>query len=105
MDEKKVVVKLDEDSLRRLERLKVLVPNGDEDAVFRLALKSLEQKVDKILRKRLAQRIRHLKKEGLSHQEIADYLNERRIPATRAGQRWQKNTVKRWLGEATHQSM
>jgi CRP-like cAMP-binding protein len=105
MDEKNVVVSLDEDSLRRLERLKVLVPNGNEDAVFRLALKSLEQKVDKILRKRLAQRIRGLKKEGLSHQEIADYLNERNIPASRTGQRWRKSTVTRWLGETTRQSM
>jgi len=99
MGQKEGAFFLDEESMQRLERLKALIPDTSEAALIRLGLKSLEQKVDRVLRKRLAQRIRRLKKEGMSHEEIADYLNEKGIPAARSGQRWGPHTVRQWLGE------
>jgi hypothetical protein len=104
MEERERVVVLDSELIERLARLMVLIPGKRETDLIGLGLKMLEQKVDRILRKRLAQKMRRLKKDGMSPKEIAQYLNEKGIPAAKSGQRWNHQTVTRWLGEATHQS-
>ena len=46
--------KLDCDAQERFDRLKAKIPAFDEDEILASALKSLEQKVDRIIRKQIA---------------------------------------------------
>jgi len=69
-------IQLDKDSLDRFNRLKARIPASDNANIIALALKCLEQKTDKIIKRQIRNRTRALKNEGDSAQQIAAHLEK-----------------------------
>jgi len=67
-------VLLDKDSVDRFNRLKARIPAFDSTKIMAAALKCLEQKTDRIIKRQIRNRFRVLEKEGLNSQQIAAYL-------------------------------
>ena len=78
---RELIVLLDKDSCERLDRLKAKIPAFNNNEVIASALKCLEHKTDRIIKRLVMKRIQDLKNEGLSPKEISDYLNKNGIPA------------------------
>jgi hypothetical protein len=70
---------LDGEAVEHLERLKTKFPQLSEDKLMALALKYLDRKTDKIIRRRLSRRIRTLKNRGFSVEQIAEHLNRQKV--------------------------
>jgi hypothetical protein len=67
---------LDKDSFDRFNRLKARIPAFDSTKIMAAALKCLEQKTDRIIKRQIRIRFRVLEKEGHNPQQIAAYLKK-----------------------------
>ena len=86
-------IELDRESLARFLRLKKKLPNLQDEEVIAHALKSLEHKTDQILRKIALKKVRKLKSEGLSPENVAEQLNKNGVPPLGETERWQSGDV------------
>ena len=57
------------------------------------AVRCLEQKTDKIIKRQATRRIRALKNEGHSPQQIANYLNKKGFPTLAEMNNWDSETI------------
>lgn len=57
-------IRLDNDTIARLQRLKKKIPGSSEGELIRLGLKHLELKVDRLLKKGVRKKVQRLKKKG-----------------------------------------
>jgi hypothetical protein len=96
---KEASVVLDKESFERLERLKAIIVNLDDGALIALALKGLEEKADRIIRRRVKKRAFALKNEGLSPKQIAKHLNKKGFPPIEGGNKWHSEGISMLLKE------
>jgi hypothetical protein len=94
---------LDEGSVERLERLRSKIQTLDDDDLIASALKSLENKTDRIIRKQVQRKVKTLRKEGFNLEQIADHLNKKNIPAVGASN-WTIHAISSLLKETGSQS-
>ncbi|MDY7034683.1 MAG: recombinase family protein [Thermodesulfobacteriota bacterium] len=92
-----LIVRLDKASCERFLRLKTKISNSDENKLIALALKCLEQKTDKVIKRQIMKSIRQLTNEGLHPYQIASYMNQRGIPALGESDKWDGETISRLL--------
>ena len=71
---------LDEESFMRFQQLKAKIPKHDNNELIALALRCLEEKIDRITRKLVKRKVHGLKNKGFGNQQIADHLNDNEIP-------------------------
>lgn len=90
---RELIVLLDKDSYERFGRLKAKIAAFDEEEILATALKCLEQRVDKIIKKRVTKRISNLENEGYSPQKIANYLNNKGFPVLDEANKWHSDTI------------
>jgi hypothetical protein len=57
-------IALDRDSSERLERLRVRLPKANDSELIALALKSLEEKMGRIIKRKIMRKIRAMKSEA-----------------------------------------
>ena len=86
-------IDLDRDSRVRLLRLKRKLPRLKDEEVMAHALKSLEHKTDRIIRRIAVKQVRKLKSEGLTPEYIAEQLNKAGVPPMGEMDRWQVEDV------------
>ena len=90
---RELIVSLDKDSCERFDRLKTKIPAFNNDEVIASALQCLEHKTDRIIKRQITKRIRKLENEGLSPQQIADYLKKKGIPALAGMDTWDSESI------------
>ena len=100
-ERKKLVLWLDQDSVERLERLRGILKNFDDSQLIALALKLLEHRMKKMVKRRLLRKIRTLEKKGLLFQQIADQLDKQGVPAPGRAKKWKAGTIARFSEENT----
>jgi hypothetical protein len=71
----------------------------DNSALVTSAIKCLEDRTDRLIRRQIVRTIWALKKEGLGSDQIASYLNNRSIPGLGDTSRWQSQDVSRLMEE------
>jgi hypothetical protein len=98
---RELIVLLDKDSFERFERLKTKIPAFNNNEVIASALLCLEHKTDRIVKRQITKRIRMLKNEGHSPQQIADYLKKKGIPALAGMDKWESETISSLLETET----
>lgn len=98
-DKKKLTVYLDKDASRRFHRLRQKLRTFDHSQLIALSLKALEGKTDKIIKMRIIKRVPELKREGLSEEAIAEYLNRQDIPVPFGKDRWDGAMVSSLVNE------
>ena len=96
-DSRELIVLLDKDSCERFDRLKARISAFNNNEVIASALKCLEHKTDRIIKRLVMKRIQDLKNEGLSPKEISDYLNKNGIPALVKMDKWDNETISKLL--------
>ena len=89
-------IRLDQDSVERLERLKKLFKSLDDSTLMAFSLKSLERQTRRIIMKRVFRKIRVLEKQGFNPQQIADLLNKQGLPVPGEGHPWDPETIARF---------
>jgi len=79
---RELIVLLDKDSYEQFDRLKSKIPAFDENEILAAALKCLEQRVDKIIKKQRAKKNRGLKDTGTQPKiaKIIGHYPEQRPP-------------------------
>ena len=87
-DNRKMTVVIHGKSVERVDRLKNKITRASNQDLITMALKSLEQKTDRIIRRQAKQRARAMEDEGLSLQQIAERLNNKEIPAVTKTAKW-----------------
>jgi gluconate kinase len=100
----KVSVYLDDEASGRLERLRQKLRTFDNSQLLALSLKALESKTDKIIKMRITKRVPELKREGLSEEAIAEYLNRQDIPVPAGKERWDGAMVSALIEESVSSS-
>jgi hypothetical protein len=100
-----ISVLLDRDSLERLERLRLKIKTLDNDELIASALKCLEDKADRIIKKQVKRRIWTLSKEGFNPEQIADLLNIKNIPALGETNSWNNHSVSLLLKQEGDESV
>jgi hypothetical protein len=98
-NEQESTVLLNDESLERLKRLKTKITRIDDAAIIGLALKGLEEKTDHIIRRRVKERVRVLKSEGLEPGQIADHLNSKGYPSIAGKDQWHEENISIMLKE------
>jgi hypothetical protein len=93
MGSRELIVLLDKDSRERFDRLKTKIPAFNNNEVIASALLCLEHKTDRIIKRQITKRIRMLKNEGHSPQQIADYLKKKGIPALAGMDKWDSESI------------
>jgi len=86
-------VSLDRDSIDRFKRLKKKLKSVNEGQLMALALKSLEQKTDRIIKRQARKKAPLLLKEGLGMEEIAKHFEKKGIPAPGEAAHWDTQAV------------
>lgn len=86
-------IDLDRDSRVRFLRLKRKLPHLKDEEVMAHALKSLEHKTDRIIRRIAAKQVLKLGKEGLNAEYIAERLNKAGVPTMGETDRWNVEDV------------
>lgn len=92
-DSQELRVLLEKDSFERFERLRNKMTAFDNSELIASALKCLEDKTERIIKRQIMKSIRTLKNEGYSHQQIAKYLNKKRVPLLANMDKWESSTV------------
>lgn len=98
-DRRKLSVYLDKEASSRFERLQQKLRTFDNSQLIALSLKALESKTDKIIKMRITKRVPELKREGLSEEAIAEYLNLLDIPVPSGKERWDGALVSSLIDE------
>ena len=88
-----LVVWLDKDTYAIFDRLKTKIPGFHDNEVIASALQCLEHKTDRIIKRQITKRIRKLENEGLSTQQIADYLKKKDIPVLAGMNTWDNESI------------
>jgi hypothetical protein len=104
-DRHQIIVSLDDDALERFERLKSKIRTFDNSALVTSAIKCLEDRTDRLIKRQIVRTIRALKKEGLGSDQIASYLNNRSIPGLGDTTKWQSHDVSRLMEEEGRDSL
>lgn len=99
-----LTVLLDERSLECLERLKSKIKGFDEDVLVASALKCLENKTDRIIKRQVQRRVQALRNEGFNSEQIAAQLNKKNIPALGETTGWNSHAISMLLKEGAGQS-
>jgi hypothetical protein len=81
-------IDLDRDSRVTFLRLKRKLPHLKDEEVIAHALKALERKTDRIIRRIAAKQVNKLTSEGLSPEYIAEQLNKAGVPPMGETDRW-----------------
>ena len=95
---RKLTVRLDQDSAGRLDRLRGILKKLNDDTLIAFALRSLENRVERIVKRRVLKNIRALKKKGFNSRQIADYLNQKGVPPLGPLNKWDDRTISNFLG-------
>ena len=91
--ERKLEVHLDREASERLVQLKARIAVPSDSHLISLALECLERKTDQAIRRQAMRLVRGLKKQHPDVQQIADYLNQRKVPPLTGFPRWNQQTV------------
>jgi hypothetical protein len=88
-----LIVWLDKDTCTRFDRLKTKIPGFHDNELIASALQCLEHKTDNIIKRQITKKIRKLENEGLSTQQIADYLKKKDIPVLAGMDAWDNESI------------
>jgi hypothetical protein len=98
-NDRELTVLIDKDSRDRFDRLKVQIPNFDNAEIISAALKCLEQKTDRIIKRQVIKIIRTMDNEGYDPQQTSDYLNEKGFPAVAETDKWNSDIISKLLNK------
>lgn len=90
-------VDLDTDSIDRFKRLKTKLKSVNDPQLIALALKSLEQKTDRIIKRQVRKKAPALLKNGLGVEQIAEYFDKKGVPAPGDAVQWDKQLISNLL--------
>jgi hypothetical protein len=90
------LLKLEGENIELFERLKSKLPKLDETELINSALKCLERKADRIIKRQLVKKVKIMSDRGLQPQQIAERLNENKIPAIGDSKKWNWSDIV-WL--------
>ena len=96
---RELTVLLDKDSFERFNRLKTQIPASDNAGIISSALKCLEQKTDRIIKRQVMKIIRTMNNEGYDPQQTSDYLNEKGFPAVAETDKWNSDIISKLLNK------
>jgi hypothetical protein len=65
----------------------------NESQLIAIALKSLEQKTDRIIKRQVRKKAPALVKKGLGNAEIAEHFNKKGVPAPGEAVKWDKEVI------------
>ena len=82
------LLKLEGENIELIERLKSKLPKLSESELINSALKCLEHKTDRIIKRQLVKRVKLMSDKGLQPQQIAKRLNENKIPTLGESKEW-----------------
>ena len=90
--------KLEGENIELFVRLKSKLPKLSESELIHSALKCLEHKTDRIIKRQLVKKVKLMSDKGLQPQQIAKRLNENKIPALGESKEWSWSDIV-WLLE------
>jgi hypothetical protein len=96
---RELTVLLDKDSFERFNRLKTQIPASDNAGIIASALKCLDQKTDRIIKRQVMKIIQAMNNEGYDPQQTSDYLNEKGFPAVAETDKWNSDIISKLLNK------
>ena len=92
-------VLLDKESIKRFHRLKSQFSKLNDSQLIALSLRALEQKAKRIIKKQVIKRVLALRNDGLNPQNIAEYLNHKKVPTFNEKEKWQGSDISRLIDQ------
>jgi hypothetical protein len=90
------LIQLEGENLELFQRLTDKLPRLSENDLINAALRSLERKTNRIIKRQLVKKVKLMTDRGLQPQQIASRLNEKKIPTIGESKKWEWTDIL-WL--------